>query len=290
MSGPIILDGRVLRDTGAKRLTRTVSRCARKPALAILQVGNLSESSAYIDQKKKFGERIGVRVLHKTFPESVTEEELVGAIESLNSDRNISGIIVQLPIPPRLNTQKIIDAIASAKDVDGLTSENKGRFAAGKPRAVVPATARGVLALLVGYGIPVAGRKVTVIGRSALVGGPIARLLSQKGATVTVCDKSTPDIPAKCRGADIIVAAAGVPRLVTASHVSAGQVIVDVGINSVSGENLADEIPKSRIVGDVDFDAVKSIVAAVSPVPGGVGPMTVLSLFENLLDAYERQK
>ncbi len=285
MTGPRILDGRTLRDAGILKLKSAIGLRAVVPTLVIVQVGNLSESNAYIEQKKKFGEKIGATVIHQKFPDTVGEEELVRAIMGFNQSGDVHGIIVQLPIPSGLTKQTIIDTIDPRKDVDGLTTSNKNLFEAGDRRAVVPATARGVLSLLRGYGIGTVGKKVTVVGRSALVGSPIATLLIREGATVTVCHRSTSDIPEKCRNADILVIAVGSPRLITKDYVSVGQTVVDVGINSVDGEKLDEELPKKILVGDVDFETVKGIVGAISPVPGGVGPMTVLSLYENLCEA-----
>lgn len=284
MEKPLILDGRVLRDRGIVRLKQAIAESGKKPTLAIVQVGNLAESNAYIEQKRKFAEKIGAGFLHLKFPEEVVESMLIGQIEKLNQDRAVQGIIVQLPIPFWLNKQKIIDTIDVAKDTDGLTSENKKLFEAGEPRAV-PATARGVLSLLKDYGITVKNKKVTVIGRSALVGAPIATLLVQEGAVVTVCHSQTENVPEKSRAADILIVAIGRPRFVTKEYVSSGQTVVDIGINSIEGAKLEEEILRRRLVGDVDFEGVKNIVGAISPVPSGVGPMTVLSLFENLVDA-----
>ena len=298
---PIILDGRKLRDDGRARLKAVITKNGVKPKLVIIQVGEVSESTAYIGQKKKFAEHIGASVLHERFSDSVSEAKLIDAIEKFNHDSSVHGVIIQLPVPERLDKQKIIDTISPRKDVDGLTSENKKVFESGDKRAVVPATARGVLSLLCGYGISVSGKRATVIGRSALVGAPIATLLAREGAAVTVCHKETKDIPEKSRQVDILVVAIGQPKFINHEYVSAGQVVVDVGINSITGKpfdsahdrpfdsaqvkKLDEEIPKRELVGDVDFEGVKNIVGAISPVPGGVGPMTVLSLFENLLDA-----
>lgn len=282
--GPRILDGKVLRDAGILKLRTAINSSATVPTLVIIQVGNLSESNAYIEQKKKFAEKIGAIVIHQKFPETVEEGELLKLIGGFNHSGDVHGIIVQLPIPTRLAKQLIIDAINIEKDVDGLTTQNKKLFEAGDRRAVVPATARGVLSLLRGYGVEVAGKKVTVIGRSALVGTPIATSLAREGATVIVCNRTTIDIPSKCKSADILVVAVGSPRFITKEYVSLGQIVVDVGINSVSGEKLDEELPKKILVGDVDFESVKGLVGAISPVPGGVGPMTVLSLYENLCD------
>ncbi len=288
----MILDGKTLRDKGIERLKNVIEKSGQKPTLAVVQVGDLAESNAYIEQKRKFAEKIGAGFVHKKFPNNIAGHELIEEIHKLNQDKNIHGVIVQLPIPQNLYKQEIIDTILPSKDTDGLTTENKKRFEEGVPKAVVPATARGVLSLLRGYNIEVRGKKATVIGRSALVGAPIAKLLEREGASVTVCHRKTENISEKSRDADILIVAAGSPHLVTKDYVREGQVVVDVGINSVprnsvskSVEKLEYEIPKRQLVGDVDFEAVKNIVEAISPVPGGVGPMTVLSLFENLLEA-----
>jgi 5,10-methylene-tetrahydrofolate dehydrogenase/methenyl tetrahydrofolate cyclohydrolase len=282
---PIILDGRKVRDAEIPRLKEAIKRKGIIPTLAIIQVGSLEESTAYINRKKNFASKIGARVIHKQLPADVDEEVLVGAVENFNRDSAVHGIIVQLPIPARLPKQKIIDRIDLKKDVDGLTSANRELFEGGSEKAVVPATARGVLTLLRNYGVSVSGKKATVIGRSALVGGPVAVLLKREGAEVAVCHRGTEDIPAKSRQADILVVAIGQPKFVGKDYVSSGQTVVDVGINSIAGEKLEEEIPQKQIVGDVDFEAVKGIVGAITPSPGGVGPMTVLSLFENLCDA-----
>jgi methylenetetrahydrofolate dehydrogenase (NADP+)/methenyltetrahydrofolate cyclohydrolase len=219
---PLILNGRVLRDQGIIRLAKKISESGKKPTLAILQVGDLAESKAYIEQKRKFAEKIGAGFVHKQFPNDVNEESLIKEISELNHNPQINGVILQLPVPQHLDKQKIIDTIILAKDTDGLTSENKKLFEAGDSRAVIPATARGVLSLLNGYGISLSDKKVTVIGRSALVGGPIAVLAKRKGATVTVCHRGTEDIPGKCRQADVLVVAVGQPKFATKEFVSPG--------------------------------------------------------------------
>lgn len=281
---PLVLNGKLARDGGIADLQKTVNTLGFSPSLAIIQVGQLEESSTYIRRKKIFASKIGAKVIHKKLPSDVTQDDLIKVIENFNHDQQVHGIIVQLPIPDYLEKQKIIDRILVKKDVDGLTSANRELFEKGDSEAVVPATARGVLSLLRFYGITVSGKKVTVIGRSALVGGPVATLLKKEGADVTVCHRGTENIPAKSRQADILVVAIGQPKLVGVEYVSPGQIVIDVGINSIAGEKLEEEIPKKKVVGDVDFEAVKGIVGAISPVPGGVGPMTVLSLFENLCD------
>lgn len=275
---PLILDGRAVRDAIRKRLkSRFV---AEAPVLAIVQVGSDPASSAYIRQKMLFGESVGARVLYRQFPHDIPETKLLAEIKELNRDPRALGIIVQLPLPPHLDKQKVRNAVARAKDVDGL--------AEGSP--FTPATARGVLELLSYYGISVTQKNIAVFGRSLIAGGPIARLLAAQGAEAMVIHSQTPTEEAKriSRASDIIVAAIGKPKYIGAEYFRGDQtqVVVDVGINRVTtGEALAEEVPRVKLVGDVDFEKVKNMVAAISPVPGGVGPMTVAALFENLRGA-----
>jgi len=318
----ILLDGKKLRDETAAELRDEIADFVAEsgegveavipqsvPQLAILQIGDLAESSAYINQKKLFGEKIGAKVTHKTYPAKVSEEELVADIKKLNIDSKIHGIIVQLPIPASLDKQKILDAVAPQKDVDGLTATNIKRLWANDERVIMPATVRGVISLLEHYEIPIEGQKVTVIGRSMLVGKPLALALLNKNATVTLCHRKTKNLAEEARNADILVVAAGSKHLIGKNFVKKGQVVIDVGINfadskvnakitenKIAKNNLMgnlkpeNEIPKQKMVGDVDFEAVKDIVSAISPVPGGVGPMTVASLFQNLVETWKTQE
>lgn len=302
----ILLDGKKLRDMTADRLKDEVAEAVStsgvsQPQLAILQVGDLAESNSYIAQKKLFAEKIGAKVLHIVHPDKISEDDLIAEIQKLNRDEKVHGIIVQLPIPAELNKQNIIDAIDPIKDVDGLTATNVKRLLANDEQAIVPATVLGVMSLLEHYNIPIDGKKVTIVGRSMLVGKPLAFALLNENATVTICHRHTENLKKEARKADILVVAAGSPHLITKDHVREGQVIVDVGINFVETEKTTktaslspqhkpeDEIPKKHMVGDVDFENVKSIVSAISPVPGGAGPMTVASLFQNLVRAWKVQ-
>jgi methylenetetrahydrofolate dehydrogenase (NADP+)/methenyltetrahydrofolate cyclohydrolase len=265
-----ILSGIAARDALVDSMKQEVQTFERAPTLVIIQVGDRPDSTSYINQKKRFAERIGAKVIHRQFPEVVTQQELINVIEKDNADKSIDGIILQIPLPPHLDKNFLINTIDPEKDVDGLTVATK----------MVPATARGVLALCAFYEISLEGKKVTVIGKSALVGTPIALSMKAQGAEVTVCDKKTGDLIPYTKSADIIVVAAGHPRLIGKEHVSAYQVVIDVGIN-VSGDK--------KLTGDVYFEEVELIVAAITPVPGGVGPMTVTALFQNLLDAYKNR-
>ncbi|MDQ5950722.1 MAG: methylenetetrahydrofolate dehydrogenase / methenyltetrahydrofolate cyclohydrolase [Patescibacteria group bacterium] len=294
-----ILDGKKLSEKIADRLKREISKFPKAPTLAIIQVGEKRESSSYIDRKKKFAEKIGAKVHHIILEEKITTEKLAEAVEVLNSDKNIHGIIVQLPLPKKIDRFKVIETISPLKDVDGLTSANAGllyesAFGGNDPKNVsarmIPATAKGIISLLKESKIPLAGKKALVVGRSLLVGKPVALLLLKENATVTIAHSKTVDLPKLSKENDVVVVAVGKPKFFNKSFVKKGQVIVDVGTNSLTGPKLLEEVSKTKLVGDVDFDQVSKVVSAISPVPGGVGPMTVASLFENLVVAFKSQK
>lgn len=269
-----ILYGAPVREKIKKGLISRVSNFFRKPVLVIVQIGNRFDSSVYIRKKKQFGEEIGAIVLVKNFAISISQVDLIKEIKKINEDKSVDGVIVQLPLPEHLDSEKIVRNIDQMKDADGLTTaylENS--------LLVTPATARAVEVLLDFYKIEVTNKKIAVIGRSKLAGGPIATMLSKKGAKVTVCHRETSNTKEICRNADIIISAAGEANLVTRDFVGQGQVVIDVGINKVEG----------KLVGDVDFENVEPIVKAITPVPGGIGPLTVACLFENLLDLVSRK-
>jgi methylenetetrahydrofolate dehydrogenase (NADP+)/methenyltetrahydrofolate cyclohydrolase len=294
----ILLDGKKLRDLTVDRLNDEIAEAMTdsailQPQLAILQVGDLTESNAYIAQKKLFAEKIGVNVLHKIHPDKVSEEELIEEIERLNKDKKVHGIILQLPVPEGLNKERIIDTIDPIKDIDGLTAINVKRLWDNDKQTIIPATVLGVISLLNHYEIQIEGKKIVIVGRSALVGKPLAIALLNENATVTICHHLTKDLKEETRQADILIVAAGSPHIITKDHVREGQVVIDIGINLAEKFPLEqkpeNEIPKRHMVGDVDFESVKNIVSAISPVPGGVGPMTVASLFQNLVEAWKVQ-
>ena len=269
------------------------------PKLIIIQVGDLAESNAYIRQKILFGQKIGAIVDHQKLPENISQKNLQTTISKLNTDPSVTGIIVQMPIPASLDKDTIIDSITPQKDVDGLTSVNLKLLWENRSEGHIPATTKGILTLLDYYKIPIAAKKVVVVGRSFLVGKPTALAFLNRDATVTICHKETRNLKLETKNADILVVAVGKTNLITKDHVSADQVIVDVGINAINNRQTTNdkrlttkpesELSSRKLVGDVDFENVSKIVAAITPVPGGVGPMTVASLFENLLAAYKRQ-
>ena len=258
--------------------------------LAIIQVGNRPDSNSYIQAKVNFAKKVGINALLINLPDSVSESEIIEKIKECNSDSKVKGIIVQLPLPADINKDNVINSIDVCKDIDGLTASNVRLLSLGRPEAIVPATARGVMELLKYYKIFLNGKKVTVIGRSALVGKPIAQLCTNAGAVVTVAHSKTIDLIKETKSANIIIVAVGKKNLIRSEHVTEGQVIIDVGINRNDQSEIIEisniEKPK-KVVGDVDFEAVSKVIGssgAISPVPGGVGPMTVLCLFENLAD------
>ena len=262
----------------------------RVPKLAIVIVGHNPASETYVANKMKACAEVGIEAEKIALETTVTEQELLEQVGRLNNDPSIDGFIVQLPLPDHIKETTILSAIDRHKDVDGLTPENVGRTVQGLP-SIISATPRGIRELLARYDIQTEGKHVVVIGRSNIVGKPIAMLLMQRpylslpsmsaaslgNATVTICHSKTRDLAAICRTADIIIVAAGSPGLLTADMVKEGVVVVDVGINRVDG----------KLVGDVDFENVAQKAAYISPVPGGVGPMTIVSLLQNTLQAYK---
>lgn len=274
-----ILDGKKLSSSLAVKLTRQIGRLRVKPKIVIIQIGNLEESNTYIRNKKAYAERIGVETLHKKYPKSVKESQIISDILKYNRDSSIHGIMVQLPGPKNFDIERVLENIDSKKDVDGLTAINT-KHLFDNNEAFIPATAKGIITLLEEYKIKLAGTKVVIVGQSSLVGRPAMLTLLNKGATVTMCHKDTKNLEDETRRASILITAVGIPKLITKKHVSKNQIVVDIGINITKDK---------KIVGDVDFENVDKIVKAITPVPGGVGPMTVVSLFQNLLKAYSLQ-
>jgi methylenetetrahydrofolate dehydrogenase (NADP+)/methenyltetrahydrofolate cyclohydrolase len=245
--------------------------------VAALVAGDDPASRVYVRNKVRACEATGVRSEQHEFPASVSEDALLERIAALNADRRVHGILVQLPLPPQVNAERVLGAVAPGKDVDGFHAENLGRLVRGAPR-FVPCTPAGVMRMLEHAAVPLAGRRAVVIGRSNIVGKPLALLLLQKDATVTICHSRTRQLAELARGADVLVAAAGKAHLVGSAMVKPGACVVDVGIH-----RRAD----GKLVGDVDFDAVKDVAGWLTPVPGGVGPMTVAMMVANTIHATE---
>ncbi|MGN6253630.1 MAG: bifunctional methylenetetrahydrofolate dehydrogenase/methenyltetrahydrofolate cyclohydrolase FolD [Solirubrobacterales bacterium] len=246
----------------------------RVPGLATVLVGDDPASEVYVRNKRRTTEEMGMRSIHHGPDAGIKEEELLDLVRELNGDDDVDGILVQLPLPAHIAENAIIAAIDPNKDVDGLTPHNAGLLAHGAP-GLVSCTPRGVMELLAHEGVELEGAEAVVVGRSKLVGVPVARLLLGANATVTTCHSRTRDLDAVCRRADVLVAAAGVPRLLGAEAVKPGAVVIDVGVNRL----------EEGLVGDVDYEAVAEVAAAITPVPGGVGPMTIAMLLSNTLQA-----
>ena len=288
----MILDGKKIAQTIRAELHEEVEAIKasgqRVPKLAIVIVGHNPASETYVNNKIKACAEVGIEAVKIAYETEITEQTLLSEIHRLNNDASIDGFIVQLPLPDHINETRVLSAIDYRKDVDGLTPENVGRTVQGLP-SIISATPRGIRELLARYSIQTEGKHVVVIGRSNIVGKPIAMLLMQRpylslpgmsaaslgDATVTICHSKTRDLKSICLTADIIIVAAGCPNLLTADMVREGVTVIDVGINRVDG----------HLVGDVDFEHVAPKAAYITPVPGGVGPMTIVSLLQNTLQA-----
>jgi len=275
-----IIDGKriaaAVREEIRERIRRLRQDNVGIPGLAVILVGDDPASAAYVRSKATACEEVGIASRQITFPGYISQDELIDSVQELNRDAGIHGILVQLPLPKHLDERAVLETVNPAKDVDGFTYANIGRLVENRA-SFVPCTPAGILELLDREEIAIAGRRAVVVGRSEIVGKPVAMLLVHRNATVTICHSRTADLAAETRRADILIAAVGRPRLITGDMVKPGAVVIDVGINRVEG----------RLVGDVDFDSVTPVAAAITPVPGGVGPMTVAMLLRNTLQAFE---
>ena len=273
-----IIDGKAVAAAVRERVAVEVrafeQERGRVPQLVTVIVGDDPASEVYVAGKHRACKEVGLRSAHHGLAGEATESELLELVEALNRDDDVDGILVQLPVPEHIDSDRVVAAIVPAKDVDGLTPVNAGLLAHGMP-GLVSCTPAGVMELLRHEGVELEGAEAVVVGRSKLVGVPVARLLLGANATVTSCHSRTRDLPAVCRRADVLVAAVGVPRLLGADAVKPGAVVIDVGVNRTD----------DGLVGDVDFDAASEVAAAITPVPGGVGPMTVAMLLVNTLAA-----
>ena len=276
-----LIDGKVISAAVKERVKNEVSQLNEKGitvGLAVIIVGEDPASKIYVANKKKACEALGIISEEYALPESTIEEELLGLIDTLNSKRSINGILCQLPLPRHLDEKRIINAISPEKDVDAFHPVNVGRIMIGD-YDFVPCTPAGIMEMLAYENIETEGKRCVVIGRSNIVGKPMAMLLLHKNGTVTICHSRTRNLKEICLGADILVAAVGKAKFVTADMVKEGAVVIDVGMNRENG----------RLCGDVDFEAVKEKASAITPVPGGVGPMTIAMLMQNTLTAAKRQ-
>jgi methylenetetrahydrofolate dehydrogenase (NADP+)/methenyltetrahydrofolate cyclohydrolase len=282
----VIIDGKAVAKVTENEVREGVERLGFAPGLVAVRVGNDPASEIYVRNKAKKAQELGLRGTELIFDESMSEAELLAEVDRLNRDDEVDGILVQLPLPKQIDPRKVIEAIDPAKDVDGFHPVNVGLLHLGRP-TLAPCTPAGVMRLLDFAGVAIEGARAVVIGRSDIVGKPVAALLLARHATVTICHSRTRDLAAVAREADIVIAAIGKPLFVTAEMVKPGAAVIDVGINRVPST-----LTKSgyATVGDVDFARVKDIAGAITPVPGGVGPMTIAMLMRNTVAAAERRR
>lgn len=267
----VVMDGKALAAEIKQALRKRCAALSRPPRLAVVLVGDDPASAVYVRNKEQDCAQCGISCADHRLPADTSQQELLALVAELNRDKTVDGILVQLPLPAHLDAGQVLRAIAPAKDVDAFHPENVGRLHLGQPR-YLPCTPAGIMALLKKYGIDPAGRHCVVVGRSNIVGKPMAALLLQADATVTVCHSRTPDLHEQCLRADILVSAAGRRGLITADMVKEGAVVVDVAMNRA---------PDGKLCGDVDYTAVAEKAGYITPVPGGVGPMTRAMLMEN---------
>lgn len=281
-----ILDGKTLAakiQTQLKQEIQTLKpQIGRPPGLAVLMVGDNPASAVYVRNKERACAKLGINSFGRHFPTEISQFELTQVIENLNQDPRIDGILIQLPLPAHLDSVPLLHRILPEKDVDGLHPNNLGHLVRGEP-GLCSCTPAGVMRLLAEYNIPISGKQAVIVGRSILVGKPLAMMLLAENATVTIAHSRTPDLASVTRQADILVAAVGKSELITPEMVKPGAVVIDVGINRVDSPD-----GQSRLVGDVDFEGVKQVAQFITPVPGGVGPMTVAMLLYNTVLSYKQ--
>ena len=280
----IIIDGKefskkILEEISNEQKEIVERKNLRPAGLAVIIVGENPASQVYVRNKTRACEKVGFYSETIKLEENISENDLIKKIEELNEDDKIDGILVQLPLPKHIDELKVINSIKPEKDVDGFSNVNVGKMVIGDGSGFLSCTPYGIMQLLEGYDIDVDGKDVVVVGRSNIVGKPMAMMLIQKGATVQVCNSRTKDLSKKLKKADIIVVAVGVPRMIKATDVKEGVVVIDVGINRVDG----------KLCGDVDYEDVAQKASYITPVPGGVGPMTIASLIKNTFISYQRK-
>ena len=295
-----LIDGKKVAEQIESEVVAAIARLGVRPGLVAVRVGNDPASEIYVRNKAKKARELGLEGTELVFPDTMSESELLAEIARLNADDDVDGILVQLPLPKQIDARKVIDAISPAKDVDGFHPVSVGMLHLGRP-SLVPCTPAGVIRLIESTGQSIEGKHAVVIGRSDIVGKPMGALLLQRNATVTICHSRTRDLPAVARQGDILVAAIGRPIFVTEEFVKPGAIVIDVGMNRAGADlagKLAHDPDKSRLlekngsvlVGDVDFARVKELASWITPVPGGVGPMTIAMLMKNTVTAAERRR
>lgn len=276
-----IIDGKKTAQKIRSELKLEIQNLKIKPELRVILVGNNPASQIYVKNKEKYASEVGIKSETIRLPEDITEEKLLKQIKKLNKDKHINGILVQLPLPSHINEFSVINAITPEKDVDGFTIYNKGLLSIGKP-ALTPCTPLGIIELLKQYKIKIASKNAVVIGRSNIVGKPMAQLLLNEDATVTICHSKTKNLAEITSNADILISAVGKPKFIGKKYVKKDATVIDVAMNRDTKNN--------RWVGDVDFDNVSKVAKFITPVPGGVGPMTIAMLLKNTVQAYKIQK
>ena len=279
----MILDGKQLsqelKDEMRQEVDALAQKYGRRPCLMVVIVGNNPASQSYVRGKIKATEYVGFDGSLVSLPEDVTEDALIAEIERLNQNELVDGILVQLPLPKHISEDRVIASISPEKDVDGFHATNVARLWLNQP-CIVPCTPKGVIVMLDRAGIEISGKNAVVVGRSNIVGKPVAKLLLDRNATVTIAHSRTKNLKEVCRQADILVAAVGRPLMLTADYIKPGAAVIDVGIN---------RLEDGRLVGDVDFEGAKEIAGAITPVPGGVGPMTITMLMRNTIECFLRR-
>ena len=281
-----IIDGKELslslKDSMKQQILALEAEYGRKPCLAVIIVGDNPASRSYVRGKIKAAGYVGMDSRLVELPEEITEAAMLEVIAGLNADTAVDGVLVQLPLPKHISEDRVIDAIAIGKDVDGFHPQNVANLWLGRP-AVIPCTPKGIIKMIETTGIEIAGKKAVVVGRSNIVGKPVAKLLLDRNATVTIAHSRTQNLAEVTRQADILVAAVGRPKMITADMIKPGAVVIDVGIN-----RIADAEGNSRLVGDVDFEAASEVAGWITPVPGGVGPMTITMLMQNTIECFKQ--
>ena len=274
-----IMNGKELSIQIEEEIKSSIKSCMIRPSLAVIQIGDNEASNTYIRNKEKACEKVGIYFKHFKFDDTTPELTIINKIKELNNDEYVNGIMIQLPIPDKYNEKRLLNTIINTKDVDGLTDINTGRLINGR-KSITPCTPLGIMTLLSNYKVSLEGKDVVIVGKGRLVGKPLMGLMLNEGATVTVCHSKTKDLKKYTKDADIIIAACGVKGLITGDMVKPDVIIVDVGINVENG----------KLYGDVDFDSVKDKASLITPVPGGVGPMTVAMLLKNVVACYNNKK
>ena len=275
----MLLDGVRTAEIIQRKIAEEVARIKEDITLAIFMVGNNQASQIYVHNKERACELVGIKARIYKFDENISQKEIIKVIDECNNDESVTGIMIQLPLPSHLDQEALLDRIDPNKDVDGLNIVNQGKLFNNRP-TIEPATAKGIITLLKNNNIDIAGKNAVVIGRSRLVGRPVAMLLMKENATVTICHSKTVNLKEITKRADILVVATGKPKMVTEDMVKRDAVVVDVGINRVAG----------KLCGDVDFENVQNVAGFITPVPKGVGPMTIATLLQNVISCYKIQR